>query len=95
MISQPGMSDAAKRKVTAIEAAHGVLAVVTSNMERAPASHLGRTRHDPRDFTLIPFGGAGGLHAVALARAPANSARAVAIFTRRPVGGWSIARRRG
>jgi N-methylhydantoinase A len=25
--------------------------------------------HDPREFTLIPFGGAGGLHALALARA--------------------------
>jgi N-methylhydantoinase A len=63
------MSAAAKRKVTAIEAAQGVLDVVTANMERA-LRHISVERgHDPRDFTLIPFGGAGGLHAVALARA--------------------------
>src|SRR5207253_6508469 len=63
------MSSAAKRKVNASEAAQGVLDVVTANMERA-LRHISVERgHDPRDFTLIPFGGAGGLHAVALARA--------------------------
>ena len=63
------MSAAAKRKVTLIEAARGVLAVVTTNMERA-LRHISVERgHDPRDFTLIPFGGAGGLHAIDLARA--------------------------
>lgn len=63
------MSKAAARKVTAIEAAHGVLDVVTTNMERA-LRHISVERgYDPREFTLIPFGGAGGLHAVALARA--------------------------
>jgi N-methylhydantoinase A len=63
------MSAAAKRKVNATEAARGVLDVVTTNMERA-LRHISVERgHDPREFTLIPFGGAGGLHAVALARA--------------------------
>lgn len=63
------MSAAAARRVNAIEAAHGVLDVVTANMERA-LRHISVERgHDPREFTLIPFGGAGGLHAVALARA--------------------------
>ncbi|HYX28173.1 MAG TPA: hydantoinase/oxoprolinase family protein [Pyrinomonadaceae bacterium] len=63
------MTRAAKRKVTAVEAAQGVLDVVTANMERA-LRHISVERgHDPRDFTLIPFGGAGGLHAVELARA--------------------------
>jgi len=63
------MSQAAKRKVTRVEAAQGVLDVVTTNMERA-LRHVSVERgHDPRDFTLIPFGGAGGLHAVDLARA--------------------------
>jgi N-methylhydantoinase A len=63
------MSTAARRKVNAVEAAHGVLDVVTTNMERA-LRHISVERgHDPREFTLIPFGGAGGLHAVALARA--------------------------
>jgi N-methylhydantoinase A len=63
------MSKPASRKVSAIEAARGVLNVVTANMERA-LRHISVERgHDPRDFTLMPFGGAGGLHAVDLARA--------------------------
>jgi N-methylhydantoinase A len=63
------MSAAAGRKVSAIAAAHGVLEVVTANMERA-LRHISVERgHDPRDFTLVPFGGAGGLHVVNLARA--------------------------
>lgn len=63
------MSTAANRIVTATQAAQGVLDVVTTNMERA-LRHISVERgHDPRDFTLIPFGGAGGLHAVDLARA--------------------------
>ncbi len=63
------MSQASRRKVSLIEAARGVLDVVTTNMERA-LRHISVERgHDPREFTLIPFGGAGGLHAVALAGA--------------------------
>jgi N-methylhydantoinase A len=63
------LSKAAGRRVTAIEAARGVLDVVNTNMERA-LRHISVERgHDPREFTLVPFGGAGGLHAVALARA--------------------------
>ena len=63
------MSRAAQRNVNAIDAAQGVLDVVTTNMERA-LRHISVERgHDPREFTLIPFGGAGGLHAITLARA--------------------------
>jgi N-methylhydantoinase A len=63
------MSVAAKRKVSVVDAAQGVLDVVNTNMERA-LRHISVERgHDPRDFTLVPFGGAGGLHAVELARA--------------------------
>jgi N-methylhydantoinase A len=63
------MSKAAKRKVSLIQAAQGILEVVNTNMERA-LRHISVERgHDPREFTLVPFGGAGGLHAVALARA--------------------------
>src|SRR2546425_2812096 len=63
------MSRAAQRNVSAIDAAQGVLDVVTTNMERA-LRHISVERgHDPREFTLIPFGGAGGLHAIPLARA--------------------------
>jgi N-methylhydantoinase A len=64
-----GMSHAAGRKVSAVEAAQGVLEVVNTNMERA-LRHISVERgHDPRGFTLVPFGGAGGLHAVELAQA--------------------------
>ena len=50
-------------------AAEGVLAVANANMERA-LRHISVERgHDPRQFALLPFGGAGGLHAVDLARA--------------------------
>jgi N-methylhydantoinase A len=63
------ISKASGRKVGLIEAARGVLDVVTTNMERA-LRHISVERgFDPREFTLVPFGGAGGLHAVALARA--------------------------
>lgn len=79
------MSRAASRRVSPIEAARGVLNVVTANMERA-LRHISVERgHDPRDFALLPFGGAGGLHAVDLARA-ANTARAGAEIARRVVG---------
>ncbi len=62
------MSAAARRRVSAIAAALGVIDVVNTNMERA-LRHISVERgHDPRDFVLVPFGGAGGLHAVALAR---------------------------
>src|SRR5204862_2253168 len=63
------MRAAAGRKVSTTAAAQGVLDVVTTNMERA-LRHISVERgHDPRDFALMPFGGAGGLHAVDLARA--------------------------
>jgi N-methylhydantoinase A len=63
------MNQAAHRKVSIIEAARGLLAVVNTNMERA-LRHVSVERgNDPREFTLVPFGGAGGLHAVDLARA--------------------------
>ena len=56
-----------RRSVT--DAAQGVLAVANTNMERA-LRHISVERgHDPRQFALMPFGGAGGLHAVELARA--------------------------
>jgi N-methylhydantoinase A len=64
-----GMSHAAGRKVSISRAAQGVLDVVNTNMERALRYVSVERGNDPREFTLVPFGGAGGLHAVALARA--------------------------
>jgi N-methylhydantoinase A len=63
------MSSAAGRRVTAIEAAQGVLSVANTNMERALRRISVERGHDSREFALLPFGGAGGLHAVDLAQA--------------------------
>src|SRR5690606_10408156 len=45
------------------EAAEGVLAVVNTAMEGALRVISVERGYDPADFTLVPFGGAGGLHA--------------------------------
>ncbi|MFH1572745.1 MAG: hydantoinase/oxoprolinase family protein [Acidobacteriota bacterium] len=50
------------------KAAQGVIDVANANMEAALRVISVERGHDPRDFTLVTFGGAGGLHAVALAR---------------------------
>lgn len=63
------MSKVAGRRVLPIEAAQGVLSVANTNMERALRRISVERGHDSREFALLPFGGAGGLHAVALARA--------------------------
>jgi N-methylhydantoinase A len=48
-------------------AAQGVVDVANANMEAALRVISVEKGHDPRDFTLVTFGGAGGLHAVQLA----------------------------
>ncbi|MYH92371.1 MAG: hydantoinase/oxoprolinase family protein [Acidimicrobiaceae bacterium] len=52
-----------------IEAALGVVAVVESHMTHAVRAVSVEQGTDPRDAALMAFGGAGGLHATALARA--------------------------
>jgi N-methylhydantoinase A len=49
------------------EAARGILAIADSNMLGAIRVISVERGHDPRDFTLVPFGGAGPLHGCALA----------------------------
>ena len=49
------------------EAARGILAIANSNMVGAIRVVSVERGHDPRDFTLVPFGGAGPLHGCALA----------------------------
>jgi len=61
------MSAAAGRRVSATEAALGVVRVVNAGMERALRVVSVERGHDPRAFALVSFGGAGGLHACALA----------------------------
>ena len=48
-------------------AARGILAIVDNNMVGAMRVVSVERGHDPRDFTLVPFGGAGPLHGCALA----------------------------
>jgi N-methylhydantoinase A len=54
--------------LSAIDAARGVLAVVGANMLSAIRIVSVRKGYDPRDYTMVAFGGAGPLHAGALAR---------------------------
>ena len=49
--------------------AQGIIAVANSVMEKAIRVISVERGHDPRDYTLIAFGGAGGLHACDLAAA--------------------------
>ncbi|MFL6282053.1 MAG: hydantoinase/oxoprolinase family protein [Pyrinomonadaceae bacterium] len=62
------MSEAGGRVVTAIEAALGVVRVVNAGMERALRAVSVERGFDPRACALVSFGGAGGLHALELAR---------------------------
>jgi N-methylhydantoinase A len=48
--------------------AQGIIAVVTANMAKAIRVISVQRGHDPRDYTLVAFGGAGPLHAARLAR---------------------------
>ena len=51
-----------------ITAAQGIVEIAETNMERAARVISVERGHDPEDFALLSFGGAGGLHAVNLAR---------------------------
>ncbi|WP_027555769.1 hydantoinase/oxoprolinase family protein [Bradyrhizobium sp. Cp5.3] len=50
------------------KAALGIVGIVTSNMVRAIRAVTIERGYDPRKFVLMPFGGAGGLHAADVAR---------------------------
>ncbi|MEO8395232.1 MAG: hydantoinase/oxoprolinase family protein, partial [Chloroflexota bacterium] len=49
------------------EAAHGVVALANANIDRAVRRVSIARGHDPRQFTLVAFGGAGPLHACDIA----------------------------
>jgi N-methylhydantoinase A len=51
-----------------METAQGILSVVTANMARAIRVISVQRGYDPRDYTLMAFGGAGPLHAARLAK---------------------------
>jgi N-methylhydantoinase A len=52
----------------AMTTAQGILSVVTATMARAIRVISVQRGHDPREYTLVAFGGAGPLHAARLAR---------------------------
>jgi len=51
-----------------MDTAQGIISVVVANMARAIRLISVQRGHDPRDYTLTAFGGAGPLHAARLAR---------------------------
>jgi len=53
--------------IDTLEAAEGIIDVVNSNMIRAIKFVSVQKGYDPREFSLVAFGGAGGLHAGKLA----------------------------
>ncbi|MEV5300965.1 hydantoinase/oxoprolinase family protein [Amycolatopsis methanolica] len=70
-------AEAARRAVSTVagplgmdvlDAAQGIVRVITANMARAIRVISVQRGYDPRDYVLVPFGGAGPLHAVRLAR---------------------------
>lgn len=54
--------------LSATETALGIVAIANAHMERALRVISVERGYDPRDFTLVSIGGAGGLHAAELAR---------------------------
>jgi N-methylhydantoinase A len=69
-------------------AARGVLAIIDNNMVGALRVVSVERGHDPRDFTLVPFGGAGPLHGCALAEPAGHHPRARSAGARRAVRRW-------
>ncbi|MCH8143516.1 MAG: hydantoinase/oxoprolinase family protein [Gemmatimonadetes bacterium] len=59
---------AREMNLSPVEAAEGILRVANATMERAIRVISLERGHDPRDFTLVCFGGAGAMHAADLAR---------------------------
>jgi N-methylhydantoinase A len=67
--ARAALTPAARRLEMSVEqTAHGLLGIVAANMVRAIRAISVERGHDPRDFVLLPFGGAGPLHAGSVAR---------------------------
>ena len=80
--------------LTLEEAADGILAVVNASMVGAIRLVSIERGHDPRQFTLVPFGGAGPLHGVDLAGAAGHPADPGAAQPGRALDGRAAERRR-
>lgn len=55
-------------KMSVEDAAYGIIRVVNANMVKGMAGSSIQKGYDPREFTLVAFGGAGPLHACELAK---------------------------
>jgi N-methylhydantoinase A len=55
--------------LSVVDAAHGIRAVANASMARAIRAVTVERGRDPRDYTLVAFGGSGPVHAVDVARA--------------------------
>ena len=71
--------------------AEGILAVADAVMEKAIRVISVERGHDPRDYTLVAFGGAGGLHACSLASALGMRGVLLPIFPGALVGAGNFA----
>ena len=68
-LARESLTDIAERLGLSIElAALGCIDIVVANMVRAIRAVSVERGHDPRQFTLMPFGGGGPLHAADIAR---------------------------
>ncbi len=68
-LAQQSIASLAERlNLSVLATASGILSVVTANMARAIRVISVQRGYDPRAYTLVPFGGAGPLHAARLAR---------------------------
>jgi len=67
-LDKPFYNLAKKAGLDPIELAEGILSVANSNMQRAIRAISIERGYDPRDFVLLSFGGAGGMHAAYLAK---------------------------
>ena len=74
MTLHPGLAEGALRRLgatlglDAIESAIGIARVVDNNMATAARVHIAEAGTDPNSYRMVAFGGAGPVHAYALAR---------------------------
>jgi N-methylhydantoinase A/oxoprolinase/acetone carboxylase beta subunit len=66
--SEVAVETAALLRITVPQLAEGIIAVANANMQRAMRVVSVERGHDPRDFALVAFGGAGGMHACEIAQ---------------------------
>ena len=68
-LAKKGINDVAKKlRLSLNEAADGILAVARNNMTTATMEILVGRGYDPRDFTIMAYGGAGGIFAGNIAK---------------------------